>query len=172
MGFQISFLEVCDLPLNPTEVIGGTSAKVYKHFLRGKPAGVKAFKQQLSKKKVLDLSIKLRNVVRFRGYSTKPSALLFEYCVVDVNGELAHNLCQLISIFDDNEYFVFEKRLNYIIQATKGLVYLHRHNIVHKDFKPASVLVSGNLEEITVKVADFDDMLIIKKTIDIKYIKL
>lgn len=83
--------EVFNLPLNNTSggVIGeGSSAIVYKHTLRKKTAAVKKFKNNLSKKSILKASLSLLNlqhvnVVRFRGYSTRPSAILFEYCHVD-----------------------------------------------------------------------------------------
>ena len=105
------------------------------------------------------------NVVKLCGFSTKPSALLFEYIRVNVDGEKVHNLSLFLSIFNDNTYFNFKERLNYIFQATKGLIYLHNNGVVHRDFKPSNLLVSGSLNEISVKVADFDGMLLLKETI-------
>ena len=168
---EIAHLNVYDLPLNPSMIVGeGASAIVYIHNLRKNTVAVKAFKRQVSKKKVMDIAHVLRklendNVVKFCGFSTKPSALLFEYCRVNVDGEKVHNLSSLLSIFNDNTYFNFKERLNYIFQATKGLIYLHNNGVVHRDFKPSNLLVSGSLNEISVKVADFDGMLLLKETI-------
>ena len=105
------------------------------------------------------------NVVKFCGFSIKPSALLFEYCRVNIDGEKIHNLSSLLSILNDNTYFNFKERLKYIFQATKRLIYLHNNGVVHRDFKSSSLLVYGSLNEISVKVADFDGMLLLKKTV-------
>ena len=65
------------------------------------------------------------NIIRFRGYSVRPSALIFEYCEVDLQDDVANNFRQLITVFNDNEHFVLSERINYITQATQGLHYLH-----------------------------------------------
>ena len=49
---EVGSLEIHDLPVNLTNKIGeGTSASIYKHTLRHKPAAVKLFKKQFSKKR-------------------------------------------------------------------------------------------------------------------------
>jgi len=37
-----------------------------------------------------------------------------------------------------------EKALDYLSQIVQGLKYLHKHNIIHKDIKPANILIDGN----------------------------
>jgi len=170
---QIKHCLVADLPLNSssTNFIGeGSSGVVFRHIVRKKPAAVKLYKCNITKASILRSAIKLRslkneNVVRFRGYSERPSALIFELCGVTVQGTIVHNLSQLLSLFNENGYLNLEERTDYIYQATRGLKYLHEHDIVHRDFKPANLLVNGHLENINVKVADFDIVTKIKETI-------
>lgn len=167
----VGHLNVSNLPLNPDKRIGeGASAFVYEHTLRKKPAAVKAFKKQISKKKIMEitkdlLKIKHENVVRLRGYSFRPSALLFEYCAVTVNEMVVHNLSQLVGVFNDNDYFVLKERLHYIYQANEGLKYLHSLNIIHRDFKPSNLLINGDVQNVVVKVTDFDGIALVRDTV-------
>ena len=50
------------------------------------------------------------------------------------------------------------------MQASQGLKALHDTQIIHKDFKPSNLLVSGMTDNIKVKLSDFDDLLILKNT--------
>lgn len=46
--------------------------------------------------------------------------------------------------------------VQYIIQALKGIEYIHSHGIVHRDIKPENILLQGNGKgEWTPKIADF-----------------
>ena len=104
------------------------------------------------------------NIVRFRGYSCRPSALLFEFCSVDVEGELVHNLRQLMNFYNINDYFNFSERLKLLIQSTSGMLFLHKNGVIHRDFKPSNLLVCGTSTDITVKLCDFDDIFVVKQT--------
>ena len=170
---EMKEFEVFDIPLNPTNVIGeGSSAIVFLHQLRNKPSAVKKFKQWqlMSKKNLLKAAKSLRtlqheNVVRFRGYSTRPSSILFEYCEVVLDEHIKVNTVkELINVFNDHDYFVLDERTNYMLQASNGLSYLHNKNILHRDFKPANLLVAGNKENIIVKVTDFNEISTFKDT--------
>ena len=168
---MIRHYEVGNLPINFSDRLDeGTFATIYKTTLRRKPAVVKCFKTHISKRKILQIAIKLRNlkhnnICRLRGYSIKPAALIFEYCVAHFEDEVSFNLSQFISVLNENEYFVWKDRLNYIKQATLGLNYLHKNGITHRDFKPANLLVSGEHPNISVKVTDFDEVVGIKETL-------
>ncbi|XP_066935463.1 serine/threonine-protein kinase B-raf-like [Clytia hemisphaerica] len=106
------------------------------------------------------------NVVRFLAYSVKPSAIVFELCEVKASDDtLVHNVAELIDLFNENEYFNLKERLDIVLQSAKGLSYLHNNSIIHKDFKPNNCLVTGDLDNIKVKVADFDDIFDIKNTV-------
>ena len=48
------------------------------------------------------------------------------------------------------------------MQASLELKALHDMQIIHKDFKSSSLVVSGMAENIKVKLSDFDDLFILK----------
>ena len=169
---KIKHCEVANIPLNVSNKIGeGSYAHVYKLRVRNKDAAVKILKTQLSKKKVLEVAIELRklkhnNVVRFRGYSLRPSGFVFELCELEVDEEtVIYNVSQLVHFFNDNGHFNLLERFDMLLQGANGLQYLHRQNIVHKDFKPENCLVSGKLDNIVIKVSDFDEIVEIRNTI-------
>lgn len=56
------------------------------------------------------------------------------------------------SVVEVSENASFEERVNYFLQLTEGLSYLHRRGIVHRDLKPDNILVG---EEGVVKILDF-----------------
>lgn len=172
---KIKHYEILNLPLNFSEKIDeGSYANIYKFIIsyknEKKKAAIKVLKKQFSKKKILEVANKLsklnhENIVQFQGYSLRPSAVCFEICEVSVEGELVNNVSQLIQIFNEGNHFVFKERLDLVLQATKGLQYLHVNGITHRDFKPSNLLVSGTLSKITIKVGDFDDIVDLKNTI-------
>ena len=168
----VGHYEVMSLPLNLTDKIDeGSSAHIYHYTLRNKAAAVKVFKSNIPAQKLLRIAAKLKelrheNVVRFRGYSSRPSAIFFEFCATPIGEDIAHNLCQLTAVLNSRGNFNLKQRLGYLSQALQGLNYLHSKNIVHQDFKPSNLLVHGNsAEDVTVKITDFDDIMLVKQTI-------
>ena len=162
---KLAHLEVKDLALNASnEVIGqGSSASVYKFLLRGKIAAAKQFHVHLTRKSIVKaattlIKLKHENVCRLRGLSYRPAVLLFEYCFVDIDGQLLHNLRELLSLFNENLYFNFKERLGYGLQIAEGVNYLHHEGLVHRDLKPSNVLISGVKEDIILKLADFNEV--------------
>ncbi|XP_065654902.1 probable serine/threonine-protein kinase DDB_G0272254 [Hydra vulgaris] len=105
------------------------------------------------------------HLVVFRGYSLRPSALIFDFCGVNVGDECVNNVSQMIKIFNENDHYVLNERLDIIKQATLGLKTLHHFGIVHRDFKPSNLLVTGTLNKLCVKLTDFDDLSLIQETI-------
>ena len=104
------------------------------------------------------MQIAQENVVQFVGYSLRPSILVFEYCELNIDGEFVHTVSQVLEIWNDDESYNFLERLDISIQSTKGLKALHDLSMIHKDFKPANLLVSGTTDRICVKLTDFDDV--------------
>ena len=45
------------------------------------------------------------------------------------------------------------------------MIYLHDTGVVHKDFKPENGLVTGTMDNIVVKITDFDEIVEIRNTI-------
>ncbi|XP_047135313.2 probable serine/threonine-protein kinase DDB_G0272254 [Hydra vulgaris] len=161
-----------DIPLIFCTKIGeGTSASIFKYELKGDPVAVKIFKHSLSKKRTLQVADKLRklvcpHLVVFRGYSLRPSAFIFDFCGVNVGDECVNNVSQMIKIFNENDHYVLNERLDIIKQATLGLKTLHDFGIVHRDFKPSNLLVTGTLSKLCVKLTDFDDLSLIQETVN------
>ncbi|XP_057296083.1 uncharacterized protein LOC130629325 isoform X2 [Hydractinia symbiolongicarpus] len=170
---DISKYEVLDLNMSINlshKIDEGMSAVVYKLLQPNRCAAVKCFKQKVMKKNLIIIAeqlckLKHENIVQFLGYSVHPSAFLFEFCEVYLEGEKVNNLRQLLSIHNSNGNFVFDERLNYIQQATRGLIFLHENSIVHRDFKPSNLLVTNNNKQIQIKITDFDEMVILQQTI-------
>lgn len=161
--------EVADITCNASKIIGeGSSAVVSTQEHAGMTLAVKQFKQVVSKRNILNIAYSLRavrhsHIVRFYGYSLRPSAIVFEYCEVAFeDGGPCHNLGELINNFNDHEYFILEERMNYLSQAMNGLSFLHSLKIIHRDVKPSSMLVTGELHDITVKLSDFGGVSTIK----------
>ena len=169
LEINIKSFEV-DVPLHPEIKIGeGSAAIVYQHKIKGKIVAVKQMRQHMSKYKVLQVANKLKelnhqNVINFMGYCCRPSCFVFEYCFIELQHDVVNNLAQLVNIFNEQQHFVFVERLDYIVQATKGLLYLHDKGVVHRDFKPANMLVTGTLKQTVVKISDFDDLMELKQT--------
>ena len=163
--------EILSLPLNLNDIIGeGSFSRVYFFMWKKNNCAIKMFKKQFSDKKVyttVSNLVKLcnDNIVQFVGYSLRPCALVFEYCSVKMDERIVvHTLRELISEFNDNDYFEVKERIEYCRQANAGLVYLHAHGICHRDIKPDNMLVTGELDNIVVKICDFGDMATLKGT--------
>ena len=121
---------------------------------------MKKFKQIIPANKIIRLAksllaLKHENICQMRYFTTRPSALIFQ---------LASNLKEIISVFNDNRYYNLKERMSYITQACYGLSYLHEKNIIHRDLKPSNMLISGSKERVIVKLSDFNEVSCLKNT--------
>ena len=83
------------MPVSPTRnIVGeGSFAVVFKFECKGKIVACNTFKQCVSVKSLLKpvyslLKLEQNNVVQFSGYSSRPAALIFEYCFVTLEGKM------------------------------------------------------------------------------------
>ena len=156
----------------PDNEIGkGSCSKVYKYENEGEVTAFKVFNEKIKERKIESLAkelykIRHENVVALRGYSVKPAGIFFEYCEVCIEGEIIHNMKELIETFHDTDYRFcgFNDSLSYCLQAMEGLLYLHENGIIHRDIKPLNMLVSGPRNAILVKLCDFGEISAFKNT--------
>ena len=116
---KVKHLEVFDIPINiqaSDYVIGeGSSAVVFKYSLRGKYGACKKFKCSLPRKAILKaangmVQLKNENVVRFRGFSCRPSAIIMEHCYIELGN--------MFNLFLNLNYINY---INYIRQELQNL---------------------------------------------------
>ncbi|KAJ1436336.1 Serine-threonine/tyrosine-protein kinase, catalytic domain [Sesbania bispinosa] len=89
--------------------------------------------------------VRHKNVVQFIGACTKPPRL----CIVTefMSGGSVYDY-----LHKQRGFFKFPTLLKVAIDVSKGMNYLHQHNIIHRDLKAANLLMDENG---IVKVADF-----------------
>lgn len=54
-----------------------------------------------------------------------------------------------------HEKLTIEERYNILIQILRGIGFLHKHDIIHRDIKPQNILIARYNGEITPKITDF-----------------
>ena len=103
----------------------------------------KIFNQDLEKLLTLDHT----NVVKIFDINQQDNTfwMFMEYC----------NEGDLNKFFRTKD-LPFNDTLDVMRQISTGLVYLHEHNVIHRDIKPGNILVDLHREQFTVKLTDFD----------------
>jgi formylglycine-generating enzyme required for sulfatase activity len=147
---------------NPkTDLIGrGGFSKVYKatDTLLERIVALKFFTGNISEKyQVLN---EIRKVIRFE----HPNLCKYYDVAVltnrDVMGETEHIEVGIMEYIDAGDFKSFtRKNPQYVdkllIDVLKGLAYLHRHGIAHRDLKPQNILVKTDEDEPIAKITDF-----------------
>ena len=103
------------------------------------------------------------NIVSMMPVCNKSVSIMMELCkfsFIPFGGtEVVNFLDKLLILMSEESYFTCFPGIGNITarDITNAIVYLHRKDIVHKDIKPANILVSNshnsNLQEVDLKVA-------------------
>lgn len=154
--------EVDHTELRLEELLGtGSTAEVYRAAWHGTDVAVKKLrsKGQLSMEFKREISVLLRlrhpNLVLFMGACTKaPQALIIsEFCAGGTVFALLHHRRQL--------QLPWRLRLQLALDVAKGMNFLHRRQVVHRDLKSLNLLLLAPVPEQPieqlpqVKVSDF-----------------
>lgn len=152
--------EVDHSELQLEELLGtGSTAEVYRAGWHGTDVAVKKLRStgQLSTEFKREISVLLRlrhpNLVLFMGACTKaPQALIIsEFCAGGTIFALLHQRKDL--------QLPWGQRLQVALDVAKGMNFLHRRQVVHRDLKSLNLLLTAPLrsnEDIpAVKVSDF-----------------
>ncbi|XP_061355557.1 serine/threonine-protein kinase STY8-like isoform X1 [Gastrolobium bilobum] len=135
-------------------IASGSGGDLYRGVYLGQDVAVKvlrseqlndALEDEFSQEVAILRQVNHNNVVRFIGACTKsphlfivteymPGGSLYDYL------HKSHNVLEL------------SRLLNIVIDVSKGMEYLHRNNIIHRDLKTANLLMDTHN---VVKVADF-----------------
>ena len=103
------------------------------------------------------------NIVSMMPVCNKSVSIMMELCefsFIPFGGtEVVNFLDKLLILMSEESYFTCFPGIGNVTarDITNAIVYLHRNDIVHKDIKPANILVSNshnsNLQEVDLKVA-------------------
>ena len=135
-----------------TKIAFSTFGNVYKGLYYGQDVAIKIIKDVLENRQLhnefmqevsIMKKIRHKNVVQFYGASTvRPNlCILFEY----MEGGSVHDYLRKGPLSK-------MEVLRIALDVARGMDYLHRRHIVHRDLKAANLLIDGSG---TVKIADF-----------------
>jgi len=88
------------------------------------------------------MTLRHRNVVRVFGTTDVNCDVIRAERLVVMEYAGSRNLLSIIN--DDDEYLTSYRRLKYASDVISALYYIHKHNVVHLDVKPANILVTSN----------------------------
>ncbi|KAK7280610.1 hypothetical protein RJT34_25675 [Clitoria ternatea] len=137
-----------------TQIASGSYGELFKGVYCSQEVAIKVLKaenvnSELQSEFVQEVyimrKVRHKNVVQFIGACTKPPSL----CIVTefMSGGSVYDY-----LHKQKGFFKFPTLLKVAIDVSKGMNYLHQHNIIHRDLKAANLLMDENC---TVKVADF-----------------
>lgn len=146
-----------NMEINPSEIEWGVQigeggfGTVFYGLYNGMEVAIKKARNRMDKEAKNDLMKELNNlsrlqhanIVQFKGAVLNPEVLIvLEY----MQGSLAGIL------FNPNYKLNINLGLGWMIDAAKGVSYLHSKDIIHRDLKPENLLISRDGK---VKITDF-----------------
>ncbi|XP_043817578.1 putative proline-rich receptor-like protein kinase PERK6 isoform X2 [Manihot esculenta] len=146
----------------------GASGAVYRGKLGKEVVAIKKFKiivneeqENLEDQFEIEVLTRIRhpNVVKLIGYCSEGSnrLLVLEYLMNK----------SLNSYLHGKKFLDWSSRLNIAIGSAKGILYLHKYGIIHRDIKTDNILLDNNLEP---KIADFSLSKFLPNTDNISHI--
>ena len=141
----------------------GSFAKVYRGEYNGKPCAVRVFKEDVLKKELapdpgstseLEMlsRVKHKNIVHMYGMWLDPHK---DRAAVSIVMELCdESLYEFIRRYK-GKIVPKEKKLPFLQDIARGMVYLHGLNIVHGDLRSSNVLLCNSEDQTVAKLADF-----------------
>ncbi|KAL2996399.1 hypothetical protein AAZX31_10G269700 [Glycine max] len=137
-----------------TQIASGSYGELFKGVYCSQEVAIKVLKaehvdselqREFAQEVYIMRKVRHKNVVQFIGACTKSPRL----CIVTefMSGGSVYDY-----LHKQKGFFKFPTLLKVAIDVSKGMNYLHQHNIIHRDLKAANLLMDENC---TVKVADF-----------------
>ncbi|XP_014514643.1 serine/threonine-protein kinase STY46 isoform X1 [Vigna radiata var. radiata] len=137
-----------------TQIASGSYGELFKGVYCSQEVAIKVLKpehvnselqKEFAQEVYIMRKVRHKNVVQFIGACTKPPRL----CIVTefMSGGSVYDY-----LHKQRGFFKFPTLLKVAIDISKGMNYLHQHNIIHRDLKAANLLMDENC---VVKVADF-----------------
>ncbi|AES62939.2 putative dual-specificity kinase TKL-Pl-4 family [Medicago truncatula] len=137
-----------------TQIASASYGELYKGIYCSQEVAIKVLKaehvssemqKEFAQEVYIMRKVRHKNVVQFMGACTQPPRL----CIVTefMSGGSVYDY-----LHKQKGFFKFPTVLKVAIDVSKGMNYLHQHNIIHRDLKAANLLMDENG---VVKVADF-----------------
>lgn len=137
-----------------TQIASASYGELYKGIYCSQEVAIKVLKaehvssemqREFAQEVYIMRKVRHKNVVQFMGACTQPPRL----CIVTefMSGGSVYDY-----LHKQKGFFKFPTVLKVAIDVSKGMNYLHQHNIIHRDLKAANLLMDENG---VVKVADF-----------------
>ena len=144
----------------------GSSGKVHVYPGTHKTTGQKVAAKKFIWLKDLATTLVDEEVQTMRSIPDNDNTLkIIDYIKVDIGKHLeiwiVLEFCGLgdLSVFGRENKLTLSQKVDLMLQSAKGIAHLHSlpKAIIHRDVKPANILVSGSIGAPLIKIADFGE---------------